>query len=146
MIRAAIGILAGIAASCVPAFADAGEGAQFPLIGCWTQTSPYRIEDTPAGKEWGERTWCFRRNGVLSTWNFACAGPAHNSCDGWDGQFAYRRRGLVLELQDYHYDDGGAQTEVWYECRIAVSGPAAFTLLDCRQSAEPWVRTVDPSE
>jgi hypothetical protein len=79
----------------------------------------------------------------LDTWNIACGA---GGCDGWDGQFAYRYHGLVVELQDYEYDDKGTQSEIWHICRIDPIEQNRFVLRDCPQSEEPWVKTADPEK
>jgi hypothetical protein len=112
----------------------------FTLLGCWKQTSPFSAKDIPPGKEWGERTWCFRDGGRLDTWNIACGA----GCDGWDGQFAYRYHGLMVELQDYEYDEKGNQSEIWQNCRIDPVKNDRFILRDCPQSEHTWIRTEDP--
>ena len=33
------------------------------ISGCWTQTSLVPYAQTPPGKEWGSRTWCFKPDG-----------------------------------------------------------------------------------
>src|SRR5260370_39218617 len=69
------------------------------LMGCWGQTSPYRAIQIPADKnEWGTRTWCFRRRGLLETFNMACGRTS--GLDGWDGQSHCRWRWSRLELED----------------------------------------------
>ena len=109
-----------------------------PMSGCWTQTSPVPIAQTPPGKEWGSRTWCFKPHGVMTSFQMACA---RGGCDGWDGTWRYQWRRPILSISDVELsDDGKRQTTVWRRCPVRFLAWNRMVLENRHFSSDPWVR------
>jgi hypothetical protein len=108
------------------------------ISGCWTQTSLVPYAQTPPGKEWGSRTWCFRPDGTMTSVHIACG---RGGCDGWDRDGRYRWRRPIVWISDVDTsDDGKRQTKVWRRCRVSFRARDRMVLENCYFSSDPWVR------
>ncbi|MBR0715787.1 hypothetical protein JQ632_17720 [Bradyrhizobium liaoningense] len=108
------------------------------ISGCWTQTSPFPYAQTPPGKEWGSRTWCFLSHGKMTRVHVACD---RAGCDGWDLDGRYRWRRPIVWISDVDMsDDGKRQTKVWRRCRVNFPAGDRMVLENCYFSSDPWVR------
>jgi hypothetical protein len=113
------------------------------IYGCWNQTSSTPLAQTPAGQEWGSRTWCFKPDGKLTGIQAACS-PG-GGCDAWDLKFDYRWRPPFLEVPGTEVSDGGQTiVPVLQKCRLHFQRAEQMQLLDCKLPEIPWTRSRGP--
>ena len=144
-LRIATGVLLAAFVSAIASdVADASPARR--LLGCWSQTAPFRMDQIPDHKEWYSRTWCFRAGGRLQIWNLACG--KYSGCDGWDDDQRYRVRGANLDIKGLHYDERGKiNKDFWRRCRPVFGKlrfKTQFVLTNCAYAKEPFVSDKDP--
>ncbi|MCP3464024.1 MULTISPECIES: hypothetical protein [unclassified Bradyrhizobium] len=132
-------LLTGALALLASSLVVPARAARLPWIsGCWTQTSPWPRAQTPPGKEWGTRTWCFKRHGVMERFHTACD---RGGCDGWqqDGRYHWRRP--IISFSDVDtFDDGKRRASPWRRCPAKFLAPNRMVLENCYGPSTPWSR------